>query len=144
MRSRGVSPLLASVFLVGLAIIIGVVVMMFGKGVAEREIDITQQALDRPLVVRFNAEWKDVNGTPEAILCSSDPDDDASYYLLIENIESSDISYIVKTTSDLGMDVCGPFKIEAYNSKLVYVTYNEAVVGRPNGLEVIADITAVQ
>ncbi len=54
------------------------------------------------------------------------------YFLLIENKESEKVNYVVETSGNLGLEICGLFEIDAYESDLLQVKYNNESVWMTN------------
>ena len=146
MNLKGISPLIATVILVGFTILIGSIVLLTSTETINQETSNINELLEKPLVVRFNAQYGGNCSQAGSITCSSDvnPNDQACYNLLVENTEDFNVNYVIRTHSELGSDFCGPFEIEAFNSKFIDVIYDKSKVGEPSDtFEVTADIEAV-
>ena len=142
MRKRGINPLIATVFLVAFAFLIGIVVMIFASETVEREIGVVEEEFDMPLVVLFNAEYAGNCSINTTTTCEGPSEDNACYNLRIENPNEFDTQFRVETFSDKGSDFCGPVHVPPRYTKFVAVYYNVADVGSPNDPENPVDLWA--
>jgi hypothetical protein len=142
---RGISPLIASVFLFGFAFVIGVIVFLGSSNLNQ---DIMEQQ-DRQIATAVILDL-DASHSPEAdcpTLWAADPKcglGATNYYcLLIENEENRVVNYMVKSKGSIGMEVCSPenFELQPFQSKVFAVGYNSTRVGINTSL--VAEIEAV-
>jgi len=129
MNKRGISPLIATVLLVGFAIVLSAIV--FNSNPAERAISQVEEMQTSATPIQFSAEYKgDVACEEEVILGTGE---DSCYTLLIKNEENEDVGYIIRTIGEDGsVDVFGQdVFLNPRESKLVYVTFDRDKVGNP-------------
>jgi len=146
--------LLATVFLIGAAILIGSIVMLSSFKSTEKVITIADQWVTAR-VLSFSARWPPLADCSS--LCNSTtPLDDIECYdsgaaageqlcycLLIENQESEVVNYNVITKGNIGAEVCPPenFQLEGLQSKVFAIAVHKTYVG-DNSLT--AEVSAVQ
>jgi hypothetical protein len=142
---RGISPLIASIFLFGFAIVIGVIVLMSSTNLNQNIIEDQDRQIAKAVILDLDASHSpDVNCTQ---LWSVEPRCDTGatnyYCILIENEENRIINYMVKTKGGKGTEVCSPnnFELQPYQSKVFAVGYNNVTVGADGSL--LAEVEAV-
>jgi len=143
---RGISPLIASVFLFGFAIVLGLIVFLSSANLNQNIIEQQERAIATAVILDLDAHFSPI---PE-VDCNSIYVADGkcktgatSYYcILIENEENRKVNYMVKSTGDLGAEVCSPenFELQPFQSKVFAVGYNDANVG---GSPLVAEVEAV-
>ena len=143
MKKRGISPLIATVFLVGMALLTAMIVMMGGMKSYEQSTAIAEKWIANK-VLRFSAEWPPrANCTQIYNTTGAQCDGDQYYCLLIENRENEVVHYNVVTTGNLGSEVCSPdhFRLEPLESKIFAIATNSSIVGNQS---LVAEVSAVQ
>lgn len=126
MNKRGISPLIATVILVGFAIVLSAVV--FTSNPAEKAISQFEEMQTSAAPIQFSAEYKG------DLTCTYNPAlGDSCYTLLINNEENIDVGYIIRTLGEDGSaDVFGEdVFLSPRESKLVDVTFDKTKVGDP-------------
>ena len=129
MKKRGVSPLIASIFLVGITVVVSVIIFGWGNTLLysmqeDQELDLVKLGM-----VDFDAKYRDVG-------CSVDSGS-FCYSLLLINNEDFDLNFLVRTKSDLGVDVDGPFVVGAYEQKIFNISFLDSM-----GRDVYAEVDA--
>ena len=140
MRKRGISPLIATVILVGSIIVIASLVYRFSLGTTVSTTEETSELIDTAMPVRFSTRWQ-----PGGSCGSCTPPEDDCYSLFIENEENRDVGFIVRTTGNVGTAVSsdkdrvlGPFEaqifticldvgqvgVTPYTAEIIPVTYS--------------------
>ncbi len=143
MNKRGISPLIASVFLVGFAIVIGVFVMISTFNLNSGLIDDQNKKIDNAVLLSFDAKYP--NNADCAALCDPSADikcrSNNCYCILLENEENREINFVVKTNGEFGSEVCSPenFELDAFQSKIFAVGFD----GSSIGTDIRAEIDAV-
>lgn len=126
---------MASVFLVGIAIVIGVMVIVWGTNISQNVMVGQDEKIAAAAVLKFSARY------PSNVDCSSlcnvsqNPDikckSDYCYCVLIDNLEDRKVNYKVVTKGENGIDYCGPenFELNAHEAKIFAVGYDSTKVG---------------
>ncbi len=135
MFKKGVSPLIASIFLVGIAMIVGILVFASTFSLNANLIDDQNKRMDSSVLLSFDGKYPRNFNCSE--LCSgSDVKCNSSncYCILIENEESQKVNYLVKTSGNLGSELCSPmnFELDKYVSKIFAVGFNGTMIGTVN------------
>ena len=147
MNKRGLSPLIVTIFLVGMAILVGSIVMMSSFesiGSVQNIADEWAQAE----FLKFSAMWppladcESLCGDSLNIKCY-DSTTDRCYCLLIENEENKPVNYLVVTTGDLGTEICAPvnFELNGFEAKVFAIGVHNSTVGFG---ALSAEVSAVQ
>ncbi|MBT3281357.1 hypothetical protein HN865_01905 [Candidatus Woesearchaeota archaeon] len=143
MNRRGISPLIASVFLVGFAIVIGVFVFISTFNLNTGLIEDQNKRIENAVLLSFDARYP--NKADCATLCAGADIQCLSsncYCILIENEENQDVNFIVKTNGEFGSEICSPenFKLDPFQSKIFAVGFDGSSIGVNN---IRAEVDAV-
>ena len=135
MKKRGVSPLLASVILVGFTITFAAFMFFNLSGTTKGTLGTVEDLKESSRLIDFK-----ISLSPE-ISCDDIADQnfsigngDKCYSLLIENQMNEDISYVVRTIGDRGVQIANTPVFPAFSSKWIAVSYYEDVVGTENSV----------
>lgn len=142
MNKRGISPLIASVFLIGLAIVVGSVVFFWGFDVKDTTFSLADEWIDSAEFIKFSAKWPNSANCTEIYDVSGAKCPGNVYYcILIENGENRNMNYLVKTKGSLGTEICSPenFELTPFQSKIFAVGFDDSIVG----VDVISEVDAV-
>ena len=134
MNSRGVSPFIVTVLLVGFVFVIGIVIFSFGIDIHRSTMEDQEVNLERLGLINYDAYFKDD-------VCRDDPEvgsDEYCYRLLISSSEDMNLKFIVTTVSDYGADI-DEFEFEPYQQKVVTIAYPKSMKE-----DVYAEITPVE
>lgn len=139
---KGVSPLIASVLLVGFTIVMSIFVLVGVSNMGQRTITEQDKRIATAVVLDFDAKYSPAmycdNWTQE-IKCESN----GNYYcVLIENSENMLVNYRVVTKGSLGSEVCSPDNIvlNGYESKVFAIGFDPNKVGQA---PLTADVEAI-
>jgi hypothetical protein len=125
MEKRGINPLIASVFLIGLAFIIGLIVFASMGSVTRNTLSKQEEAVLSTEPINFEVSLKENCG-------------DNCYTLLISNKEEKEIGFLVRTIGDKGVDVYGGGVIlSPYQARLFDITFDLNKVGNKIETEVV-------
>ncbi len=125
MDKRGISPLIATVLLVGFTIVLAA--YLFSSNIGGKVIKTAETMQESSELIQFSAEYSDVNCTVDTL------SGDKCYSLLIKNEESKDVGYIIRTIGNIGSDVYSKdVLLSSRESKLIEVTFNCNKVGCEN------------
>lgn len=143
MFKKGVSPLIASVFLIGFAIVVGVMIFASTFNLNANLLEDQDKRIESAILLSFDAKYpRDFNCSASCssgnVSCSSD----SCYCILIENEENRIVNYMVKTAGNLGREVCSPenFELGPFQSKIFAVGFNNVTVGNE---DITSEIEAV-
>lgn len=118
---RGISPLIASVILVGFVVVLAAFMFSNMGKVTKGTFETAEGWQSSARLIDFEVELK------PTILCADvsykicSDKEFSCYVVLIENKMAEDISYIVRTIGDDGVDVCETGIFEPFTSKMVAV-----------------------
>ena len=130
-NKKGISPLIVSVILVGFTILMAGAIFSWTQTVTEGQMRTAQEWSESSADYDYGAEYfsdcgdtsiTDINCTNGRTTC---------YQLKIENEEDVPADYIIETSGNLGLELCGPFRLEPFQSQIVNVYYNNNSVGMP-------------
>ncbi|MBS3172603.1 hypothetical protein J4438_03415 [Candidatus Woesearchaeota archaeon] len=129
---KGISPLIATVLLVGFTIVMSVFVLVGVSNMGQRTIAEQDKRIATAVVLDFDAKYSPAlycdNWTSE-IKCNTN----GKYYcVLIENQENREVNYRVITQGSLGSEICSPTNINltGYESKVFAIGFDENKVGQ--------------
>ena len=131
MNKRGISPLIASVFIVGLAIILGTTVFISMNNFTKSEIELQENLMESARIVRFSAWSPKENFECENFKFNS------CYKLFIENKEDTEVSYYIVTKGKKGEDFFEEVKLNQLQIKAFEVIFDKEVTGEDIVAEVI-------
>ena len=143
---RGISPLIATIFLFGFAIVIGAIVLLGTANLNQNIIENQERSIATAVVLDLDATGSPPNANC-TVIWNADPKclaGSTNYYcVLIENKENRKINYLVKSKGSKGIEVCSPenFELEPFQSKVFAVGYNNNTIGVNESL--ISEIEAV-
>jgi len=135
MSKKGISPLIASVFLVGFAIVIGVFVFISTFNLNNNLIEDQNKRIEGAVLLSFDARYP--NKADCASLCDGVdvkcPSNNC-YCILLENEENQEVNFIVKTNGEFGSEICSPnnFKLDSFQSKIFAVGFDGSSIGVDN------------
>ena len=131
-NKKGMSPLIVTIILVGFTLVLSTGIFMWTQdSVVGNQIDSIPENWRGAEYLQFSASFSsacdnvtvyDHNCTGRGSTC---------YVLLVENEEDNPVNYVIETSGNLGIDSCGPFEINNYESKLVKVQFDNDSVGMP-------------
>ncbi len=130
-NKKGISPLIVSVILVGFTVLMAGAIFSWTQTVTEGQMRTAQEWSESTRDYDYGAEYfsdcsdtgiTDINCTNGGTTC---------YQLKIENKEDVLADYIIETSGNLGVEICGPFSLEPFQSQIVNVYYNNESVGMP-------------
>lgn len=131
MKKRGISPLIATVILVGFTIVMSIFVLVGMSNVGQRTIADQDKRIASSVVLDFGVKYSPAiycEGLAGEVICNTGKD---YYCVLIENKESQKVNYRIITKGSLGSEVCSPDKVElnGYESKVFAIGYDPVNVG---------------
>lgn len=137
MKKRGISPLIATVILVGFTIVMSIFVLVGMSNMGQRTINDQDKRIASAVVLDFGVKYSPAQyckGLSSQVVCNTGKE---YYCVLIENKENKKVNYRIITKGSLGSEVCSPDKIslEGYESKVFAVGFDPDNVG-------VAPITA--
>jgi hypothetical protein len=133
MFKRGISPLIASVFLIGFAIVIGIFVFASTFNLNANLMEDQDKRIESAVLLSFDAKYPH-NFEDCAALCGGVgvkcPSSNC-YCVLIENEENEKINFFVKTNGEFGSEICSPdnFELESFQSKIYAVGFDGSTIG---------------
>ena len=115
MNKKGISPLIATLILVGLTVSLSVGIGIWSQGITKSKMEGTALS---PIIVDFDVEISNVDECETGYHC---------YVLLITNNENFGVNYLVITTTSEGTETESPedYYVEAFQSKSFTVSYDE-------------------
>jgi len=115
MEKRGISPLIATLLLVGLTIVLATGIGIWSQGITKSEMDGTELS---PIIVDFDVEISSADECEEGYHC---------YGILITNNENFGVNYLVITSTSEGTETESPedYYVEPFQSKLFTISYDE-------------------
>jgi len=119
MNKKGINPLIASVLLIGVVIVAGVIIFVWGTNLQKTTIDRQETDTARLGLTRFSSSFADTECTPE--------DKKYCYRLLIKNTENFPISVTVLTHTDSGSDVSAGYILNEFDRKIITVNYVSSI-----------------
>jgi hypothetical protein len=135
MSKKGVSPLIASIFLVGVAMMVGVLVFASTFSLNSNLIDDQNKKIDSFVLLSFDSKYPR-NFNCSSLCAGTDVKCNSSncYCILIENEESQKVNFLVKTKGNFGSELCSPdnFELDRYQSKIFAVGFNGSKIGTTN------------
>ena len=143
MTKRGISPLIATAFLIGMSILVGTIVLLWGFETQENVIGMADKWVETR-VLEYSAKWPDLaNCTALYDIGEVQCEGNRYYCILIENLESEVVNYLIVTKGSLGSEICSPdhFELNPYESKVFVVQVNNETVGEES---LVAEVSAVQ
>jgi hypothetical protein len=143
MNKRGISPLIATVFLIGISILIGSIVLLWSFETQSGIVAMADEWAETK-VLKYSAEWPDrANCTSLYDAGESQCEGDRYYCILVENLENEVVNYMIVTRGSTGSEVCSPdhFELGAYESKVFVIQVHKDLVGEE---ALVADVSAVQ
>ncbi|MBT4334768.1 hypothetical protein HOD61_03040, partial [archaeon] len=133
-NKKAISPLLVTVLLVGFTIVLSAGIMTWTKTTTQSQMDIAKEWSEADWY-RFSARYHASCDDAINYSVSCEGAGSSCYVLLVENKESSSVDYVIETSGNKGIEICGPFSVEPFASELVQVTYNNISVGMPTSDE---------
>jgi hypothetical protein len=134
MNKKGISPLIATILLIGFGTILAFLVFSYGTNVVD---DLLKNAERSPIIeLSFDSEWIEENtGCLESI-------DNYCYSILITNNEGFTVNYIITTITSEGVTLNGPeeYELFSYEPKTFIISYPKELGNE----EVNAKIRAVK
>tara|TARA_Y100000310_G_C20621944_1_gene783833 strand:+ start:514 stop:921 length:408 start_codon:yes stop_codon:yes gene_type:complete len=120
MNKKGISPLIATILLVGLTVVLAVGVLNWTRSTTEglqENVDLSQ-----PVEVSFDAEFRGTENCEQS-------DDTYCYELLITNNENFDVNYLITTITSQGIEIedIDDYSLGSYESKLFTVYYDQSL-----------------
>lgn len=126
---KGVSPLLASVILIGVVIVFASFMFYSISGFSERTIGSTEDVIESARLIDFKVKLLSPS-PPCADASEHVGDEDNCYVILIENQMGEEISYIVRTVGETGVDLAGETGMfSPFVSKTVAVHFDSEKTG---------------
>lgn len=117
MNKKGISPLIATILIIGLTIIISIVIFTWTRSTVENLQDNVD--LSQPVEVSFDAEFKGTDGCSES-------EEDYCYEILITNNENFGVNYLITTITPTGLEIENPtdYSLNAYESEIFEIYYS--------------------
>ena len=127
---RGISPLLASVILVGFVIALASFMFFSISGTTKGTLGTVKVWEESSRLIDFKLSLSpEINCTDVTDANYEIGGGDMCYTVLIENQMNEDISYIVRTMGDKGVQIANTPVFPAFTTKWVAISYAEDVVG---------------
>jgi flagellin-like protein len=116
MKKKGLSSLLATVLLVGVTFIVGVIVILGGTDVQKSAMRSQENFIGKVGIIDFDVNFKDAQCNIPGKNC---------YRVLIKNNEESKLNFVITTTTNLGISVSGPeeYELNPYSQNIFVVSY---------------------
>ncbi len=117
MEKRGISPLIATLFLVGLTIALATGIGIWSQGITKTKMEGTELS---PITVDFDVEISSAGECYEEYHC---------YGILITNNENFGVNYLVITSTNEGIESESPedYYVGPFQSKLFTVSYDKGL-----------------
>ena len=127
---RGISPLLASVILVGFVVVLASFMFFSISGTTKGTLGTVKTWEESSRLIDFKLSLSpEINCTDVTDANYEIGGGDMCYTVLIENQMNEDISYIVRTMGDKGVQIANTPVFPAFTTKWVAISYAEDVVG---------------
>ena len=116
MNKKGMNDLITVVILIGVVVITGIVIFTSGLEIQKSQIDNQETDVEKLGLLDFKIYYEDSNCNVVGENC---------YRLLVVNNENFEIGIIVKTFTDLGVDVSGPegYVLKPFDQKVFVISY---------------------
>jgi len=135
MFKKGITPLIASVFLIGFAIVVGVLIFASTFNLNASLLEDQDKRIESAIFLSFDSKYPR-NFNCSSLCAGTDVKCNSSncYCILIENEESQKVNFLVKTTGNFGSELCSPdnFELDRYQSKIFAVGFNGSKIGTTN------------
>ena len=129
MNKKGISPFIASVFLISLTIVLASIVFSFTSLQTIKQQEKVTELYSQPLLVNFKATFSSGDCITGGTQCGVREPNASCYTLLIENQEDMDVDYYIWTEGQAGVSFCGPIGVEKHTSELINVFFDLNKVG---------------